>query len=133
MVTPLGCGVEATWSRLIAGKRRAPDRQFEVSDCLPDRLPGPARRRHDGTFNPDDWMEPKDQRKVDDFIVYAVAAAEQALRDMPAGSPRRYEDQCRTGVLIGSGIGGLPASRRPRSCSRKRARAASARSSFPAA
>ena len=60
----------------------------------------------DGTFNPNDWMEPKEQRKVDDFIIYAMAAAEQALAD--AGwKPAAYEDQIRTGVLIGSGIGGL--------------------------
>jgi len=60
----------------------------------------------EGEYNPDDWMAPKEQRKVDDFIVFAMAATEQALRD--AGwKPDRYEDQVRTGVLIGSGIGGL--------------------------
>ena len=60
----------------------------------------------DGTFNPDQWMEPKEQRKVDPFIVYAMAAATQALND--AGwHPTSYEDQCASGVLIGSGIGGI--------------------------
>ena len=80
---------------------------FEVSDlpcqvaCLVPRGDG-----SDGTFNPDDWMEPKEQRKVDDFIVYAMAAADQAIADS-GWSPAAYEDQIRTGVLIGSGIGGL--------------------------
>ncbi len=60
----------------------------------------------EGAFNPDDWMEPKEQRKVDDFIIFAMAAAEQALRDAD-WKPTGYEDQTRTGVLIGSGIGGL--------------------------
>ena len=60
----------------------------------------------DGTFNPDQWMEPKEQRKVDPFIVYALAAARQALDD--AGwKPETHEDQCATGVMIGSGIGGV--------------------------
>ncbi|MBB4302217.1 3-oxoacyl-[acyl-carrier-protein] synthase II [Rhodobium orientis] len=80
---------------------------FEVSDlpcqvaCLVPRGDG-----SDGSFNPDDWMEPKEQRKVDDFIVYAMAAADQAIADS-GWSPAGYEDQIRTGVLIGSGIGGL--------------------------
>ena len=60
----------------------------------------------DGTFNPDDWMEPKDQRKVDDFIIYGMAAAVQAVRDS-GWVPSNFEEQCRTGVMIGSGIGGL--------------------------
>lgn len=108
MVSPLGCGVKNSWKRLIEGgnaSKRITD--FEVSDlncqvaCQIPRGDG-----SDGTFNPDDWMEPKEQRKVDEFIVYAVAAAAQALND--AGwKPETYEDQIRTGVLIGSGIGGL--------------------------
>ena len=60
----------------------------------------------DGTYNPDQWMEPKEQRKVDEFIVYAMCAARQALDD--AGwHPKSYEEQTTTGVLIGSGIGGI--------------------------
>jgi 3-oxoacyl-[acyl-carrier-protein] synthase II len=108
MVTPLGCGVEPTWSRLIAGASGAgPITTFDVSD-LPARIACsiPRGDGSDGTFNPDDWMEPKEQRKVDDFIVFAMAAASQALTD--AGwKPERYEDQIATGVAIGSGIGGL--------------------------
>jgi 3-oxoacyl-[acyl-carrier-protein] synthase II len=108
MVTPLGCGVEPTWAKLIQGKSGAAQvTDFEVSDlackiaCQIPRGDGA-----DGTFNPDQWMEPKEQRKVDPFIVYAMAAATQALAD--AGwKPTSYEDQCATGVLIGSGIGGI--------------------------
>ena len=72
-----------------------------------------------GTYNPNDWMEPKEQRKVDDFIIYAMAAATQALTH--AGwKPTAYEDQIRSGVLIGSGIGGCKASRRRRCFSPRR-------------
>jgi 3-oxoacyl-[acyl-carrier-protein] synthase II len=108
MVTPLGCGVEPTWQRLIKGESGAEriDR-FNVSDvacqiaCSIPRGDGTG-----GTYNPDQWMEPKEQRKVDEFIIFAMCAARQALDD--AGwRPKSYEDQTRTGVLIGSGIGGI--------------------------
>ncbi|HST95429.1 MAG TPA: beta-ketoacyl-ACP synthase II [Microvirga sp.] len=108
MVTPLGCGVEETWSRLRdgqSGARRITD--FEVDDLacrIACQIPRGDGR--DGTFDADQWMEPKEQRKVDPFIVYAMAAATQALDD--AGwKPATYEDQCASGVLIGSGIGGI--------------------------
>ncbi len=107
MVTPLACGVEATWRRLLdghSGIRRV--EQFEVSD-LPARIAGQIPRGDGtgGTYNPDQWMEPKEQRKVDEFIVYAMCAATQALDD--AGwKPVTYEDQIASGVLIGAGIGG---------------------------
>src|SRR5215203_7296324 len=108
MVTPLGCGVEVTWRKLLDGvSGAAVIDAFEVSD-LACRIACsiPRGDGSDGTFNPNDWMEPKEQRKVDDFIIYAMAAATQALTD--AGwKPTAYEDQIRTGVLIGSGIGGL--------------------------
>ncbi|HEV7258838.1 MAG TPA: beta-ketoacyl-ACP synthase II [Bosea sp. (in: a-proteobacteria)] len=108
MVTPLACGVEPTWSRLLAGASGAgPITSFDCSD-LPARIACsiPRGDGSDGTFNPDDWMEPKEQRKVDDFIVYAMAAAKQALMDAN-WKPESYEDQIATGVAIGSGIGGL--------------------------
>lgn len=108
MVTPLGCGVEPSWSRLIAGASGAgPITTFDVSD-LPARIACtiPRGDGSDGTYNPDDWMEPKEQRKVDDFIVFAMAAAKQALDDA-AWKPESYDDQITTGVAIGSGIGGL--------------------------
>lgn len=108
MVTPLGSGVEATWSRLIAGDSGAAKvTAFDVSD-LACRIACsvPFGDGSDGTFNPDQWMESKEQRKVDPFIVYAMAAAGQALDD--AGwHPTSHEDQCATGVMIGSGIGGI--------------------------
>jgi len=108
MVSPLGCGVDATWSRVLNGESGARRIEtFDVSDltsqiaCIIPRGDGT-----NGTFNPDQWMEPKDQRKVDDFIVYAMAAARQALDD--AGwHPSTEDERCGTGVLIGSGIGGL--------------------------
>jgi len=108
MLTPLGCGVETTWSRLLKGESGARKVDtFEVSDiaakiaCVIPRGDG-----SNGTFNPDQWMEPKEQRKVDDFILYAMCAARQALDD--AGwRPQSEEDQIATGVLIGSGIGGI--------------------------
>ena len=108
MVTPLGCGVEITWSNVIAAKSGAARiTSFEVDD-LASQIAGqlPVGSKADGKFDPDEWMEPKESRKVDDFIVYAMAAADQALED--AGwHPQSYEDQIVTGVLIGSGIGGL--------------------------
>jgi 3-oxoacyl-[acyl-carrier-protein] synthase II len=108
LVTPLGCGVEATWSRLLKGESGARRvTEFEVSDisCQIASFV-PRGDGENGTFNPDQWMEPKEQRKVDDFIVYAVAAADQALADS-GYKPETREQQERTGVLIGSGIGGL--------------------------
>ncbi|WP_029003377.1 beta-ketoacyl-ACP synthase II [Azorhizobium doebereinerae] len=108
MVTPLACGVEPTWRRLLAGESGASRvAHFDVSD-LPCKIAASVPRGDgsDGSFNADDWMEPKEQRKVDEFIVFAMAAAKQALDD--AGwHPSSYEDQINTGVLIGSGIGGI--------------------------
>src|SRR5581483_3614758 len=108
MVTPLACGVEATWQRILAGESGISriDR-FEVSD-LPSQIAGQIPRGDgtNGTFNPDQWMEPKEQRKVDSFIAYGMCAARQALDD--AGwMPASHEDQVATGVLIGAGIGGV--------------------------
>ena len=108
MLTPLGCGVETTWQRLLKGESGAKriDR-FDVSDIACQIACSiPRGAGSDGTFNPDQWMEPKEQRKVDEFIVYAMCAARQALDD--AGwRPQSYEDQTNTGVMIGSGIGGI--------------------------
>jgi 3-oxoacyl-[acyl-carrier-protein] synthase II len=108
MVTPLACGVEASWHRLLNGESGASRiEKFDVSDlqakiaCQVPRGDG-----SDGTFNPDQWMEPKEQRKVDDFIIFAMGAAAQALGDAH-WRPSTYEDQIQTGVMIGSGIGGL--------------------------
>ena len=108
MVTPLACGAEATWKRLLAaesGIKRI--EKFEVAD-ITSQIAGQVPRGDgsDGTFNADQWMEPKEQRKVDDFIVFAMGAASQALNDAD-WHPRTYEDQITSGVLIGSGIGGV--------------------------
>jgi 3-oxoacyl-[acyl-carrier-protein] synthase II len=108
MVSPLGCGVDATWKRILnseSGARRI--ETFDVSD-LPSKIACPVPRGDgsNGTFNPDQWMEPKDQRKVDDFIIFAMAAARQALDDAD-WHPSTEEDRCATGTMIGSGIGGL--------------------------
>ena len=108
MVTPLACGVEASWRRLLAGESGARKvESFDVSD-LPAKIACiiPRGDGSDATFNADQWMEPKEQRKVDDFITFAMCAARQALDDA-AWKPSEYEDQVSTGVLIGSGIGGI--------------------------
>ncbi len=108
MVSPLASGVEPTWTRLLDGQsagRRIEN--FDVSD-LPCQIACQVPRGNvaPDAFQPDQWMEPKEQRKVDDFILYAISAATQALAD--AGwAPKTYEEQCSTGVMIGSGIGGL--------------------------
>jgi 3-oxoacyl-[acyl-carrier-protein] synthase II len=108
MVTPLGCGVDTSWARILEGRSGARRIEtFDVSD-LPSQVACvvPRGDGSEGTFNPDQWMEPKDQRKVDDFIIFAMCAAKQALDD--AGwHPDSEEDKCATGTLIGSGIGGL--------------------------
>jgi 3-oxoacyl-[acyl-carrier-protein] synthase II len=108
MVTPLACGVEVTWSRLIAGQSGAGTiTRFDSSNVVTQyACEIPMGDGSDGTFNPDDWMEPKEQRKVDDFIIYGMAAAVQAVRDAGWEDPSEAE-KLRTGVMIGSGIGGL--------------------------
>ncbi|HEX9490422.1 MAG TPA: beta-ketoacyl-ACP synthase II [Stellaceae bacterium] len=109
LVTPLGVGTENIWKRLTAGESGIRAIQsFDVSD-LPAKIAGqvPRGETASGLFNADDWVPPKDQRKMDEFIVYAMAAADQAVTD--AGwKPDDAEDRERTGVMIGSGIGGLP-------------------------
>ena len=108
MVSPLGCGVEPAWKRILnseSGARKIAT--FDVAD-LPCKIACQVPRGDgsDGTFNADEWMEPKDQRKVDDFIIFAVAAARQALDDAN-WHPSTEEQRCATGTMIGSGIGGL--------------------------
>ena len=109
MVTPLACGVENTWSKLIAGESGVSQvTRFDVSD-IPSQIAGqvPRGASEDGGYDPDEWMEPKEQRKVDEFIVFAMSAATQALNDAE-WHPESYEDQTTSGVVFGSGIGGLP-------------------------
>jgi 3-oxoacyl-[acyl-carrier-protein] synthase II len=108
MVTPLACGVEETWSRLIAGQSGAGAiTRFDTSNVITTyACEIPFGDGSNGTFNPDDWMEPKDRRKVDDFILYGMAAAAQAVKDAGIEDLSTAE-KLRTGVMIGSGIGGL--------------------------
>jgi len=108
MVSPLGCGTEITWKRLLEGQNGARlVTEFEVED-LPAKIACriPVGDGTNGTFNVDEWMEPKEQRKVDPFIIYGMAAADMALKDSN-WHPQTDEDQIATGVLIGSGIGGI--------------------------
>ena len=107
-VSPLGCGVETTWANILASKsggRRIDDFRVDDIACqIAHRIPlGPTA---EGKFSPDDWMDPKEQRKVDPFIVFAMAAASMALADSGA-EPKTEAEQERTGTLIGSGIGGI--------------------------
>jgi len=108
MVTPLACGVEETWARILAGKSGAGTiERFDASHLATTyACEIPLGDGSDGTFNPDDWMAPKERRKVDDFILYGMAAATQAVTDS-GYVPADEEAKCRTGVMIGSGIGGL--------------------------
>jgi len=109
MVTPLGVGLETPWQRLIAGESGAgPITKFDPKAYAAKiACEVPLGDGSDGTFNADDWMNPKDQRKVDDFIIFGSAAADMALND--AGwHPEDDESQLRTGCSVGAGIGGLP-------------------------
>ncbi len=108
LVTPLACGVEAAWGRLIESESGIGAIQaFDVAD-MPCRIAGmvPLGDRADGLFNFDDWVDSKERRRMDEFIVYALAAASEAIEDS-GWKPEREEDLERTGVIIGSGIGGL--------------------------
>jgi len=109
LVTPLGIGLDHVWNRLIEGESGiCAIQSFDVSD-LPSRIAGQVPRgdRASGLFNADEWVLPKDQRRMDEFIVYALAAAVQAVEDS-GWQPDSEEERERTGVMIGSGIGGLP-------------------------
>jgi 3-oxoacyl-[acyl-carrier-protein] synthase II len=109
LVTPLGLGIERVWSRLVNGESGVGAIQsFDVSD-MPARIAGqvPLGDKESGLFNADDWVPPKDQRRMDQFIIFAMAAAVMAVEDA-SWTPDDEEELERTGVLIGSGIGGLP-------------------------
>ena len=108
LVTPVGTGVEAAWQALLGGTSGAATiTSFDTEGLATNYA---CQLKHGdgsaGTFNADDWMAPKEQRKVDDFIVYGMAAAQQAVEDS-GWAPTELEDLYRTGVLIGAGIGGL--------------------------
>src|SRR5258706_1569508 len=115
MVTPLGWGAETTWKAILAGKSGA----NRISACDPSdyackvawevpRVDGRGGGGPDvaGAFDPDEVMSAEEQRRVDDFILYAMAAADEAVRDAD-WTPQAEDERRRTGVIIGSGIGGL--------------------------
>lgn len=108
IVSPLGCGVEATWANILASKsgaQRIDDFQVDDLACrIAHRVP--LGDYAEGRFNADEWMDVKDQRKVDPFIIYAMAAAKQAIDDAGV-EPKTESEKHRIGTLIGSGIGGL--------------------------
>ena len=109
MVSPLGCGVDVTWKRLINGESGIRTiSSFDTSD-IPAKIAGmvPREEGEEGCFNPDDWMPSKEARRVDTFILYGISAAQQAVEDS-GWLPESDEDRCRTGIMVGSGIGGLP-------------------------
>ena len=108
-MTPLGCGVEANWRRLVNGESGAGlVESFDVSK-FSAKVACQVPRKGDApdVFYPDDWLAPKDQRKVDDFILFGIAASQQAIEDS-GWQPEDEESRLRTGVMMGSGIGGLP-------------------------
>jgi 3-oxoacyl-[acyl-carrier-protein] synthase II len=108
LVTPLACGVEATWARLLAGQSgAAPITKFKVDD-LACRIACDVPRGDgsDGSYDPNQWVDAKEQRRIDDFILYGISAAQQAVTDS-GYEPKTEEERERAGVLIGSGIGGL--------------------------
>ncbi|MCI2398645.1 beta-ketoacyl-ACP synthase II [Aliiroseovarius subalbicans] len=108
MVSPLACGVEETWERILAGKSGAgPITKFDASRVTTNyACEVPYGDGNAGTFNPDDWMAAKERRKVDEFILFGMAAADMAVKDS-GWMPEDDEGRERTGVMIGSGIGGL--------------------------
>ena len=108
LVTPLACGVEESWAALLAGKSGASRITKFKTDDLATKIACqvPLGDGSGGSFNPDQWVDPKEQRRMDAFIVYGLAAAKQAVVDS-GWEPKTEEERQRTGVLIGSGIGGL--------------------------
>ncbi len=108
LVTPLACGVEESWSRLLAGQSGASAITKFKTDDLATRIACQVPRGDgsNGTFDPSQWVDPKELRRMDDFIIYGVAAAKQAVADS-GWVPQTDEDRYRTGCMIGSGIGGL--------------------------
>jgi 3-oxoacyl-[acyl-carrier-protein] synthase II len=108
MVSPLADGVEATWERLLAGASGAGMiEKFDTSNVVTKyACEVPLGDGTNGTFNGDAYLEPKERRKIDDFILFGMAAAQQAVQDS-GWMPQADADLERTGVMIGSGIGGL--------------------------
>ncbi|MBX3529945.1 MAG: beta-ketoacyl-ACP synthase II [Rhizobiaceae bacterium] len=106
LLSPFGVGAEHTWKQVLAGKSAVTKiTAFETGD-LPAKIAASIPREGEGAFNADDFLEPKEQRKVADFITYGIAAADMAIADS-GWKPQTEEDRWATGVMIGSGIGGI--------------------------
>ncbi len=107
LLSPFGVGAEHTWRQLLAGRSAVSRITSFDTDDLPCKIAASVPREGgEAAFNPDDFLEPKEQRKVSDFIIYGIAAADMALADS-GWEPKTEEDRCATGVMIGSGIGGI--------------------------
>ena len=107
LVSPLGCGFENSWSSILKAKSACgPITKFNAENFATKYACEIPIGSKAGQFNPSDWMEEKDRRKVDDFILYGIAASKEAIEDS-GWMPKSQNDQFRTGVMIGSGIGGL--------------------------
>jgi len=106
LLSPFGVGAEHTWKQILAGRSAARriDR-FEVDD-LPCKIASSIPREGEGAYNPDDYLEPKDQRKIGEFIAYGMVAADLALADS-GWEAKTEDDRIAAGVMIGSGIGGI--------------------------
>lgn len=106
LLSPFGVGAEHTWKQILAGRSSARRiERFEVDD-LPCKIASPIPREGEGAYNPDDYLEPKDQRKIGEFIAYGMVAADLALADS-GWEAKTEDDRCAAGVMIGSGIGGI--------------------------
>jgi 3-oxoacyl-[acyl-carrier-protein] synthase II len=108
LLSPFGMGFEHSWKELLSGRSAARRvTEFQVDD-LPCQIAHiiPRGDGSDGTFNPEAVLEPKELRKIGSFILYGIAAADEALKDS-GWTPKTHEEQCATGVMIGSGIGGI--------------------------
>jgi len=108
LLSPFGMGFEHSWKELLSGRSAARRvTEFQVDD-LPCQIAHiiPRGDGSDGTFNPEAVLEPKELRKIGSFILYGIAAADEALKDS-GWAPKTHEEQCATGVMIGSGIGGI--------------------------
>ena len=107
LVTPLGVGVDFVWDNLIKGNSGIGKIENFDTEDLPVKIAAQIPRGGElGSYNPDDWLDPKEQRKVDEFITYAICASDQAIKDS-GWVADTYDKEIRSGVLIGSGIGGL--------------------------
>ena len=107
LVTPLGVGVDFVWDNLIKGNSGIGKIENFDTEDLPVKIAAQIPRGDEsGSYNPDDWLDPKEQRKVDEFITYAICASDQAIKDS-GWVADTYDKEIRSGVLIGSGIGGL--------------------------